>query len=226
MEEKKTTTHHGHNVHEAVQAEDKACCCKVCNIKNINPKTAKILGAIIIVLALIFVCKGLFIAAMINGSPVSRLSVIRELERNSGKEALESIIIERLINAEAVKNDINITDDEINAEIKKAEDQIKSQGGTLEQVLASQGMSLELLKRQIVVQKELEALLADKVQVTQEEINNFITENKIKVPKGEEDSYNAQIAEEIRQQKLNTESRTLIESLRSTKTIRYFVDYK
>jgi len=226
MEEKKTTTSHGHHVHEVNQVEEKSCCCKVCGIKNMNPRTAKILGAIIIVLALLFVCKGLFIAAMINGSPVSRFSVIRELERNSGKEALESIIVERLINKEAAKKGINITDEEINAEINKAEEQIKSQGGTLEQVLASQGMSLELLKRQIVIQRELEALLSDKVQVTQDEVDNFITENKIKVPKGEEDNYNAQITEEIRQQKLSMESRAFIESLKSGKTIRYFVDYK
>jgi len=192
---------------------------------TINLKTAKIIGMILIVLAILFAMKGLFIAAMVNGSPISRLSVIQELERGSGKAALESLIIEKLINNEASKKGIVITDDQVNVEIANAEAQIKSQGGTLVEALTSQGMSLDTLKKQIAIQKKLEALLADKIQVSEAEITKYITDNKVEIPKGEEANYNNQIAQEIRQQKLGTESKALVDSLKAANTVRYFVSY-
>lgn len=192
---------------------------------TISMRTATIVGIVIVVLAALFAIKGLFIAAMVNGSPISRLSVIQELEKNSGKAALESLIVERLISNEADKKDIDITDDQVNAELGKVEAQIKAQGGTLDEALASQGMSLETLKKQIVIQKELEALLADKIQVTDADKEKFIADNKIKIPKGEEVSYDSQIVQEIKQQKLNAESKTFIDSLKAANTIRYFVNY-
>ncbi|MDO8443124.1 MAG: SurA N-terminal domain-containing protein [bacterium] len=192
---------------------------------TISIKTATIVGVVIVALAILFAIKGLFIAAMVNGSPISRLSVIQELERNSGKAALESLIVKKLINNEANKNDIKVTDDEVNIEIANAEAQIKSQGGTLEEALASQGMTLEILKKQIAIQKKLEGLLADKIQVTDADKEKFIADNKIEIPKGEEVSYDNQITQEIKQQKLNAESKTFVDSLKAANTIRYFVSY-
>ncbi|MHB9019866.1 MAG: SurA N-terminal domain-containing protein [Minisyncoccota bacterium] len=191
----------------------------------INTKTAVIIGVVVVVLALLFVAKGLFVAAMVNGSPISRFAVIHELEESSGKAALESLIIEKLINDEADKKGIEVTDEDVNAEVANAESQIKSQGGTLDEALKSQGMTLDILKKQIVIQKELEGLLADKIQVTDADIAKFITDNKVEIPKGEEATYNAQIAQQVRQQKLSTESQVLVESLKAANSIRYFVNY-
>lgn len=222
---------HEHHGHEHVMHEDHSakneCCWGKCTtkFKNMKPRTAVIVGCVIVLLALIFVSRGLFIAATVNGSPISRLSVISELEKNSGKAALESLIVEKLINKEADKKGIEISDDEVNAEISKAEIQIKAQGGTLDEALASQGMTLEILKKQIAIQKKLEALLADKVQVTDADITKFIADNKINIPKGEEVSYNEQIVGSIKQQKLSAESKLLVESLKAENTIRYFVSY-
>lgn len=192
---------------------------------TINLRTATTVGVILVVLAALFAIKGLFVAAMVNGSPISRLSVIQELERGSGKAALESLIIEKLINNEADKKGIVVTDDQVSVEVANAEAQIKSQGGTLIEALASQGMSLETLRKQIMIQKKLEALLVDKIQVSNDDLTKFIADNKIEIPKGEENSYNAQITQEIKQQKLSTESKALIDSLRAENSIRYFVSY-
>ena len=192
---------------------------------NLNLKTATIIGGVIVVSALLFAIKGLFVAAMVNEFPISRLSVIQELERGSGKAVLESLIVEKLINNEADKKDIKVSDDEVDAEVANVEAQIKSQGGTLDQALAAQGMTLETLKKQIAIQKKLEALLADKIQVADADKEKFIADNKIKIPKGEETNYNNQITLEIKQQKLNAESKILVDSLKVANTIRYFVSY-
>lgn len=192
---------------------------------TINLRTATIIGVILVVLAILFAIKGLFVAAMVNGSPIGRLSVIQELERGSGKVALESLIVEKLINNEADKKGVVVSDDEVSVEVMNTETQIKSQGGTLIEALASQGMSLETLRKQIMIQKKLEALLADKIQVTDADITKFITDNKVEIPKGEEANYNNQIAQEVRRQKLSAESKVLVDSLKAENTIRYFVNY-
>ncbi|MCX6226981.1 MAG: hypothetical protein NTV01_19900 [Bacteroidia bacterium] len=85
----------------------------------INKKTAIIILVIIAIGALAYFCKGLFIVATVNGSPISRLTVIRELEKTSGKSLLDSLITEKLIQNEADAKKITVSSDEINVEIKK-----------------------------------------------------------------------------------------------------------
>jgi len=191
----------------------------------ISTKTAIIIAVIIILAALVYYYKGLFIAATINGSPITRLAVIKELEKASGKQVLDSLITKKLINNEAIKKGISITSEEVDAEIKTIEDQIKAQGQTLEQALATKNMKLEDLKQQILTRKTLEKILADKLQVTEDEITKFITDNNVAIPQGQEEAYRTQIIAQLKQQKLNTEAETLITSLRSGATIKYFTNY-
>ena len=115
-------------------------------------KTAIIIVVIIAVGALAYVYKGLFIAPTVNGSPISRLAVIQELEKSSGKKLLDSLITEKLIQDETNAKNITVSDEEINGEIKKIEDQIAAQGTTLASALAEQGMSMDDLTTQIIIQ--------------------------------------------------------------------------
>lgn len=192
---------------------------------RISLKTTIIIACVILIGALLFVYKGLFIAATVNGSPISRLAVIHELESTSGKSTLDNLIIEKLIKEEAEKQNIKVTDDEINKEIGNAEKQIVSQGGTLDQALASQNMTLDNLKDQILVEKELEGLLADKIQVTPADVATYIKDNKITIPAGQESTYNDQITGQLRQQKLSGVANEYITSLRSNASVNYFVNY-
>lgn len=193
--------------------------------KAIILKLAIIIACVIVVGALIFTYKDLFIAATVNGSPISRLAVIHELESRSGKSVLDNIIVEKIVDNEARKKEIRVSDDEVNAEINNLEQQIKAQGGTLDQMLAFQGMTLNILKNQILIQKKLEKLLADKIQVSDAEVEKYIKDNKVVIPKGEDAAYKDQITEQLKQQKLSTEANSFIGSLKSQAVIRYFVNY-
>jgi foldase protein PrsA len=192
---------------------------------RIDLKTSIIISCFIVLGALLFAFKGLFIAAMVNGSPISRFEVISKLETASGKNTLDNIIIEKLINFEAKKQNINVSKDEINTEIGNIEKQVASQGGTLEQALASQNMTMDDLKNQVVVEKELEGLLADKIQVTDNDVKNYIKDNKITIPAGQEATYNDQITQQLKQQKLSAVANDYITSLKSKASINYFVSY-
>ncbi len=192
---------------------------------KITIKTAILIAVIIALGVLAYVYKGLFIAATVNGSPISRLSIIQKLEKASGKNLLDSFITEKLVQKEADAKKIVVSNDEINGEIKKIEDQIIVQGSTLEAALSAQGMSMDDLKKQIIFQKKVEKLIADKINVTDEEVVQYINDNKISIPKEQEAAANDQIKNELRNQKLNKEADALITALKSQAKIRYFVNY-
>ncbi|MEK7580102.1 MAG: hypothetical protein AAB465_00595 [Patescibacteria group bacterium] len=192
----------------------------------ISVKLLVIIAIVIVIGVLGFYFKGLFIAATVNGSPISRYAVIAALEKVSGAKALDSFIVQRLIDNEASKKGITVSSDELNTEIKIIDDQIKAQGGTLNQVLAAQSVSREDFIKQIITQKKLENLIAaDKIQVVDSEIEQYIQDNKIKIPNGEEAEYKSQLKKQMRQQKLSDAAMSLIDSLRSQAKIKYFIKY-
>jgi len=192
---------------------------------KISVKTIILIVVIIALGVLAYIYKGLFIAVTVNGSPISRLSIIQKLEKASGKNLLDSLIIEKLVQNEVSAKKIVVSNDEINGEIKKIEDQVIAQGSTLEAALSAQGMSMDDLKKQIIFQKKVEKLVADKINVTDEEVAQYIKDNAISIPEGQEATATAQIKNELRNQKLNKEADALITTLKSQAKIRYFVNY-
>lgn len=201
---------------------------KTIHIK-INKKSAIKYGgiavAVIAVLVVGFLVKGLFIAAMVNGSPIGRLAVISELEKVSGKNALDALITRKLVESAAQKAGVTVSADEVAAEIKKIDDRLKEQGQALATALVAANMKQADLEKQIIDQKTIEKLVADKISVTAEEVAQYIKDYKVPVTKGQEVETNSQIQEQLKQQKLSDASSALIESLRSAATIRYFVNY-
>lgn len=194
-------------------------------IKNISPKTAIIIGCVVVLLTIIFAFRSLFIVAIVNGSPISRFSVINELETKSGKAALENLVLEKIVNMEANKKGINISDEEINKEITSVEEEAKAQGRTLEQVLASWNMTAEVFRSQIVLQKKVEGLLGDKLNVTETEIETYIKDNNVQIPTGQDTKIKEQVWQQLKQQKLSSEVGPFIESLKALSSIRYFINY-
>ena len=109
------------------------------NVKFKKPKplTIAIGGAVILIVVALFFAKGIFVAATVNGSPISRLSVIKELEKQGGKQALEAIIDKKLIETELNKQKVTVTKEEVDAEIEKIKTQVTAQGERLKWLLPS-----------------------------------------------------------------------------------------
>ncbi|MFH1188262.1 MAG: SurA N-terminal domain-containing protein [bacterium] len=232
--EETKTTQEIETIEETVQeetAENNATEPKEKNKKKIKvlqllgSKTAIIIAAVFVVGCFAYYARTFFIAATVNGSTISRLQVIKELEKSSGKQTLDMLVVQSLIDSEARSKGITVNSADIEAAIKSIEDQVTAQGETLDQALATQGITKEDLTNQITVEKKLENLLADKIQVTDDEVSRYITDNKIEIPEGEESTFLEQVKDYLRQQKLSTEASSFIDSLRSQANIKYFVNY-
>lgn len=181
---------------------------------------------VLIVAALLYYFKGLLVAATVNGQPISRLTIIKDLEKSSGKQVLRSEILRLLLVQEAKKKNITISQSEVDAQLKKIEDSLKKQGQDLDQALAAQGMSRTDLSNQVEQQIILEKLLAKQVTVSDKEISDYIDKNKSNFPEGTtEEQMKTQAATQLKDQKFNTEANKLLDSLLKQAKINYFVNY-
>lgn len=185
-----------------------------------------ILIAIIAAGLLVYLVKDLFVVAMVNGKPISRLAVIRELESRGGKQTLDSLVTQTLILQEAEKNSISVNDEEVEGEISKIKSDLEKQGQNLEQALSSQGMTEEDLRKQVKVQKTVEKILGDKVQVTDEEVDSYIQTSGF-YEEGQEatNEEKGQAKEQLKQQKLSQEFNNWLTQVKSEANITYFLEY-
>jgi hypothetical protein len=183
---------------------------------------------IIVLAAIIYFGKGYLVIAMVNNQPITRLSVLTELEKSQGKKVLDQKINESLIFQEAQKNNISISDQDVTDRIAKIEEQIKAQGQTLDAALTQQGMSREDLNKQIKIELIVEKLIGKDIQITDEEINQSFEQGKTAgyYPKEANlDSVKEDIKSSLMQQKLGTQFSTWMEDLRNKSAINYFVSY-
>ncbi len=180
----------------------------------------------IVILGSAYGYRSMFVAATIDGSPVSRLAVIRQLEKQGGESALNAIITERLIAAEAARAEIKISADDIDKEIDNIKTQVSAQGATLDDALAQQGMTMDDLRKQITTQKQLKALLGDSLTVTDSDIDDYLATSKITPPKNmTQDDFRAKIKEQLSNQKFGKEADRWINATREKANIKYFVGY-
>jgi len=190
--------------------------------------SVKTVALVLIALAIgfaLYYYRGLLVAATVNGNPISRLSVINELEGRSGKAALDSLIIKKLINDEFAAKNLSINEGDVDSKVKEIEDQLKVQGQTLESALSVEGMSVAALREQIRIQLKLEKLAEAEVNISDEDVNRYIEENKIPIEKEKEAEAKNQIKEQLRQQKLQEVIPTIIQNLKSQAKINYIVNY-
>jgi hypothetical protein len=94
-------------------------------------KPAMIAAGLLVLLGAAYFFRGVFVAAVVDGSPISRLSVIRELEKQAGQQALDRLVTQKLVDAEVIRKKIVIPSSDMDAEIKKIEDSVTKQGGLL-----------------------------------------------------------------------------------------------
>lgn len=183
--------------------------------------TAAVVG--IVVLGLIFLKNQIFVAT-VNGRPITRWELVNELEKQGGSFVLENMIVLELIDQEAYKAGIVITQQEIDEEIEKQKETL-GEGVELETALAAQGRSMDDLVKEIVINKKLERLVADKLEVTDEEVNEYYTTEKEYYDEQEitEEEAKAQIRESVKQQKLQFEVSSYIQELKQKAVVNYYL---
>ncbi len=200
---------------------------------KVSRRNIIILLAGILVLGLLYYFKSAFIVATVNGAPVSRLTYIKEMENQigqpgmkSGTQALNTVVTKTLILQEAKKKNVEISDQEINEELKKVEQSLAGSGQTLDQALAAEGLTKEDYMEQVKFQKLVEKMAAGNTTVSEKEIEEYMTQNAESLPPTTEASEAAALKEQVKsqlqQQKSGEKIQAWLQSLEKNAKITYF----
>lgn len=172
----------------------------------------------LILLAVLYYFRGMFIVARVNGKFVTRNEYVAEMQRLAGKRALDNVITLELVKQEAKKKNVSISNKEVDSEMQKVRNGLTAQGQTLEQALKDNGMTMADLKQQVKVQLMIKKLLADKIKVSDKEVAAFAEENKETAPQSKET-----IRQQLESQKLNEAFGPWISDLKAKSKINTFI---
>lgn len=196
------------------------------SIPTLPKSYIKPLVIVVLVLGALYLLKGLFVVALVNGQPISRLTVVKELEQEQGKAALDWLVTKTLIFQEAGRRHIDVTDIEVNDEVKNLETRLMAQGQTLQKALEAQGMTIENYKERIKISKVIEKIFSKDVTVSEKEISDFLDKNKDSIPeKTDMGKLRETVAQQIKTQKIDQKGQELIKKLKNEAKINYFHSY-
>jgi parvulin-like peptidyl-prolyl isomerase len=193
--------------------------------KKKNSKLYYAFLALVLVVALVYFgvqkYSNVLVVATVNGKPIDRLSFYQRLEKQTGKQVLDQMVSESLIEQEAEKKGVKVADKDIDAKIKELETQFKSQGG-LTQVLSLQGMTMSDLRTQLKYNLIVEKI-APKATVSEKEITSEYEKNSTTYGDELTDAVKTQIKNTLLQQKRSAAVSGWFDTLKKSAKISTFI---
>jgi len=194
------------------------------NSRRSRSRYFTIAAVVVLVLAgAVYLLKNQLFSAVVNGQLVTRWQVLSKLEKQYGSQTLDSIVTRMLVEQDAAKKHIVLSQDDIDSEVKKIETQLTDQGMQLDSALAAQGMTRAEFIEEVEFRMFLEKLLEEKIAITDEEVAKFMDENKAYLAQNADSTKAAEQArEQLKNEKLSSEASTYIEELKKQASIQYF----
>lgn len=191
-------------------------------IKNYRPsKNIYIVLLIAGILLLATFKKGWFVAAMVNGQPVSNLELQARLNQQFRDQTLNQMINEKIILDEAAKNNALPSDSEVTKRVSEIETSV---GGVqaFNNLITQQGQSRESVKKQLKIQLSIEKLYAKDATVSAEEVDKFLETNKDTLRATDSAGQKTEAETTLKQQKLSQTFQQKFQELRTRAKIQIF----
>lgn len=180
----------------------------------------------LVVLLLLFLGRSLFLVALVNNQPITRFALDRELEKQGGKQVLQGLINDILIEQEAKRQKISVSAKAVDQKLAELEERLKSSGQNLDTLLAYQGLTRPDLKAKIRNQLLLEQMLGKEISISDQEISDYFAKNQASFPKGATlESQREDIRQLLTQTKLNEQVPVWLENLQQKAKIYYLVNF-
>ena len=115
--------------------------------------------------------------ATVGNEKITKDELYNYMVKQSGKQAVDALVSEKIIELEAKKNNIVVEASEIDEEIATYEEMY---GGkeALENALASSGFDMEYLRGNVETNLMIKKILAPTIEITDAEISDYFTQNK------------------------------------------------
>lgn len=192
---------------------------KILNLKS--SKNFYIILVIVGILLLAFFKKSFFVAAIVNGMPITNLELQMELNKQFKTQTLNQLVNEKIILDEARKMGAIPTQTEIDTKIAELE---KNVGGKemLESLLTQQGQTKESLLTQIRIQLAISKMYDKEASVSAEEVSKFLAENSQALSATDSAGQEKEAFETIKNQKLSQIFNQKFQELKNKAKIQLF----
>lgn len=169
-----------------------------------NYRPSKRAYLIILVIGLLLLAsykKSWFVAATVNGAPITNFELLSKMNDQYRKTTLNSMVNEKIISGEAQKKGVTASEQEITNKITQLEGNV---GGAqaLDGLLTQQGQDRAGLRKQLQVQIMIEKLYDNEATVSAAEVNQFIDQNKDQLQATSSAAQAKEATDIIKQQKL------------------------
>lgn len=165
--------------------------------------------------------KDWFIAAMVNGTPITNLELQQKLNKQFKSQVLNQLINEKIILQEAARLGIAPKAEEIKQRISEIETRV---GGkqALDTLLVQQNTTIESLSDQLRLELIVSKLYEKQASVSAEEVQKFIENNKAILQSTDSASLEKEAEDTIKQQKLSQIFSQKFQELRQKANIKIF----
>jgi len=168
------------------------------------------------------ITQGKIFAAVVNGKIITRAQLNDKMTTSYGKQTLENMIVENLINEEAAKKEIKISEKDIDNEIEKITKTLDP-SVKLEDALKFQGLTLVDFRKQMKTRLMVNKILEKDITITEDEISKYLKdEGKFLTATGEAER-KAQASEKLKEQKIGEKVQTWVNDLISKAKISRFI---
>ena len=189
---------------------------------SLSKKTTLITIVVIFLFGLLYFKRDWLVVALINNRPIWRWQFNQTLEDQYGNQVLNQLINEQLIKQEAKKENIVVSQEKIDQEISQIEDRL-GPDSSLEEVLTLQNLSLEKLREEIKSQLILEELLSRGLEISKEEVDQYLKENEDLIISEDETERINEATEAIKMEKINEKFQSWYQELRDNSKIASFI---
>ncbi|KAB7668815.1 peptidylprolyl isomerase [Bacillus sp. B1-b2] len=145
------------------------------NKKVLIPVLAVILVALII--GAVYLTQRSETVATIDDEKISQAELNEELNKQYGSTVLSTMITNKVVDLEADKAKVEITDKEIDAEMDKVYEQYGGEE-TFNTLLAQNGLTLDTYKESVIQNLKVTKILEPSIEITDEEIQTYFDDNK------------------------------------------------
>lgn len=173
-------------------------------------------------LALLIIFKrSWFVAAIVNGSPITNFELQTKLNQQFKSQVLNQLIEEKIILSEAQKMNAIPTAQEIETKITEIETQV---GGkeTFESLLVQQGLTRTSLKERFKTQLSMMKLYENEATVSAQEVAQYLEQNKDTLTSTDSAQLEKDAREAIKNQKLSGIFSEKFQELRTKAKIQTF----
>lgn len=196
--------------------------------RAINPillvKIILVIAIGVVVFLLVQKYRGLFVAGMVDKSPISRWELNQKMTEKYGTQTLEEIISDRLLNENLKKYKIVVTDKEVADELASikaqygGEDQFKA---AIAQYNMTEAQAVDSIKQSLGLKKIVEATYT--ITVTDADVQKYFDDNKANYTGKKLQDVAAEIKDTLTQQQIYTDSQDWYTQIRKDAKVSIFI---